>query len=202
MDHAHGDRDWFQAEVLAALPELTGAARRLTRDPVDAEDLVADAVAKAWTSLPGLRDRSAFRGWIGRILTNAYVSEWRSRMTRGPHEPFDEAQVEDGFSVFERLHQPFLLWWGNPERTFLDRLLREDLERAIEELPDVFRVAVTMADVQGFSYQEIAETLDVPVGTVRSRLSRGRSLLQKALWEHACDAGLVEAPLEKEVDAR
>lgn len=202
MDHAHGDRDWFEAEVLAALPELTGAALRLTGDPVDAEDLVADAVAKAWTSLPDLRDRSAFRGWIGRILSNAYVSQWRSRTARGPHEPFEEEQADDGFSVFDRLHQPFLLWWGNPERKFLDRLLREDLERAIEGLPDVYRVAVTMADVQGFSYQEIADTTDVPIGTVRSRLSRGRSLLQEALWEHACDAGLVEAPLENEVDAR
>lgn len=202
MNPTQQDCDWFEKEVLEALPELTGTARRLTANSADAEDLVADAVAKAWSALPGLRDRSAFRGWICRILTNLYLTQWRSRTARGPHESFDEGQDEEGFSLFDRLHQPFLLWWGNPERQFLDRLLREDLEKAIDQLPDVFRVAVTMADVQGVSYKEIAESTGVPVGTVRSRLARGRSLLQKALWEHACDAGLVPHPLEKEANAR
>jgi RNA polymerase sigma-70 factor (ECF subfamily) len=94
------------------------------------------------------------------------------------------------FSLFERLHQPFLLWWGTPEQDFLDRLLREDLIRAIEALPERFRIVVVLADVQGLSYLEIAGSLEVPIGTVRSRLARGRALLQKALWDHACDAGL------------
>ena len=96
--------------------------------------------------------------------------------------------------MFERLHQPFLLWFSTPEREFLDKLLREDLERAIDQLPEAFRVAVVLADVQGLSYQEIAHALRIPIGTVRSRLARGRAALQKALWQHGLDAGLVKAP--------
>jgi RNA polymerase sigma-70 factor (ECF subfamily) len=88
------------------------------------------------------------------------------------------------------LHQPFLLWWGNPEQEFLTHLLQEDLERALAQLPEPYRLAVLLADVQGLSYQEIADALELPIGTVRSRLARGRSQLQKALWKHAQDAGL------------
>ena len=102
-----------------------------------------------------------------------------------------------GISLFERLHQPFLLWWGTPEQEFLNRLLREDLVRSIEALPELYRIVVVMADVQGFPYGEIACALEIPVGTVRSRLARGRALLQKALWEHACDAGLRIGALEE-----
>jgi RNA polymerase sigma-70 factor (ECF subfamily) len=122
-----------------------------------------------------------------RILSNLHISRRRAESSRP-----QELDLEEGteFSLFERLHQPFLLWWGTPEQKFLDRLLREDLVRAIEALPDPFRDVVVMADVQGLSYSEIAGLLEVPIGTVRSRLARGRGLLQKALWEHACDAGL------------
>lgn len=192
MSTSAEDRTWFESEVVALLPDLNAAARRLTRNQADAEDLVAEAVAKAWGALPGLRDRAAFRGWIFRILTNVFISERRASAACGPHESFDEAAEPDrAFSLFERLHQPFLLWWSNPERQFLDRLLREDLERAVDGLPDVFRVVVTLADLHDLSYKEVADALDIPIGTVRSRLARGRSLLQKALWEHGRDAGLL-----------
>jgi RNA polymerase sigma-70 factor (ECF subfamily) len=122
---------------------------------------------------------------------NVYISSRRSRGVRPAEESLEEQDTEDeSFSLFERLHQPILLWWGNPEREFLDRLLREDLERAVDGLPEAFRAVVVMADVQGMSYREIADTLGTPIGTVRSRLARGRSLLQKALWKYALDAGL------------
>jgi RNA polymerase sigma-70 factor (ECF subfamily) len=186
-------RDWFEREVLAALPELLGTARRLAKNEADAEDLVAEAVAKAWTALGSLHDRSCFRGWLFRILTNTYLSDCRSRAIRPPTESLGDcggAAEGELFSLFERLHQPFLLWWGNQEREFFDRLLREDLEQAIDALPEIFRVIVVMADLEEQSYQEIATALEIPIGTVRSRLARGRSLLQRALWEHAIDAGL------------
>jgi len=185
------DRTWFAPEVERLLPELFGTALRLTRNPTDAEDLVADAVAKAWIGLDSLRQRDTMRGWLFRILTNAFLSNRRAAAARGIHESFDE-EVGEGatFSLFDRLHRPFLLWWGNPERVFLDKLLREDLERAIDALPDPFRVVVVLVDVRGCSYQEVAETLEIPVGTVRSRLARGRAALQRALWEHGRDAGL------------
>jgi RNA polymerase sigma-70 factor (ECF subfamily) len=181
------DRDWFAREVASALPDLYGTALRLAREAADAEDLVADAIAKAWSSLDRLNDRTRFRGWLFRILTNTFLSGRRAAARREV-EPLDEMDAD--FSLFERLHQPFLLWWGNPEQAFLNRLLREDLVRALAEVPDVFRAVIVMADVKGFSYQEIAEVLGVPIGTVRSRLARGRALMQKALWEHARDAGI------------
>ena len=191
MSHPPDHRHWFEREVVSVLPDLYGTALRLTANAADAEDLVADAIAKAWTRLDSLRDRSSFRGWIFRILSNTYLSDRRARAVRPVHESLAEAEADDGFSLFERLHQPFILWWGRPEQEFLDKLLREDLERCVDALPDPYRVVVVMADVQGMSYREIAETLRVPIGTVRSRLARGRSLLQKRLWDHAVDAGLV-----------
>ena len=103
----------------------------------------------------------------------------------------DADDNDEAFWLFDRLHQPFLLWWGNQEQAFVDQLLAEDLVQAIDALPESYRMVVVLADVEGFSYQEIAEALDIELGTVRSRLSRGRSLLQKALWEHAQEAGLV-----------
>lgn len=177
------------------LPDLLGTALRLSRNRADAEDLVADAVAKAWASFDTLHDRSRFRGWIYRILSNTFISGCRARHARPPHEPLLDDEGEANFSLFERLHQPFLLWWGNPEQEFLNKLLREDLERAVDALPEAFRVVVVLADLQDFSYQEIADALEVPIGTVRSRLARGRALLQKVLWEHAQDAGLVRLPV-------
>jgi RNA polymerase sigma-70 factor (ECF subfamily) len=187
------DRDWFAREVVSALPDLYGTALRLAHEAADAEDLVADAIAKAWSSLDRLDDRTRFRGWLFRILTNTFLSGRRATARRGVAEPLDEMDAD--FSLFERLHQPFLLWWGNPEQAFLNRLLRADLLQALADVPDVFRAVIVMADVQGFSYQEIAEVLGVPIGTVRSRLARGRALMQKALWEHARDAGIAgQAP--------
>lgn len=184
-------RSWFAAEVERLLPALLGTALRLTRNRADAEDLVAEAVANAWVGLAALQDQSAFPGWLFRILTNVFLSSRRAAAVRGTVESFDEELVAtDEFSLFTHLHQPFLMWWGNPERAFLDRLLREDLEMAIDALPDPFRIVVALVDVQGCSYQEVAAALDVPVGTVRSRLARGRAALQKTLWEHGRDAGL------------
>lgn len=184
-------REWFGQTILDLLPDLTSTAIRFTRDATEAEDLVAEAITKAWKSLPGLNDRAHFRGWMFRILTNTWISHCRARRSRPVQESLSDE--DDCFSVFERLHQPFLLWGGNPEREFLNGLLREDLERAVDALPEDFRAAVVLADVHGFSYQEIAEMLAVPIGTVRSRLARGRSRLQQALWDHARERGWVES---------
>ena len=181
---------WFERSVLGVLPDLVSAAQRLTRNAADAEDLVAEAVAKAWLGLATLKERDRFRGWIFRILTNEFLATRRSQPSGVKQESLPEEGGSE-FSLFEQLHQPFLLWWGNPEKEFLDKLLREDLVRAIDSVPETFRVVVILADIQGLSYREIAEALGVPVGTVRSRLARGRSHLQKALWEHARDAGVI-----------
>jgi RNA polymerase sigma-70 factor (ECF subfamily) len=183
---------WFTSALDPLLPELYATARRLTRNATDAEDLTADAVARAWSARASLLDRDAFRPWIYRILSNTFTSWYRSAQARPAEESLaSDDDAEHDFSLFERLHQPFLLWWGTPEKAFLNKLLREDLERAIESLPEHFRLVVVLADVQEFTYQAVADALQIPLGTVRSRLARGRALLQRALWQHGIDAGLV-----------
>ena len=185
-----GTRQFFATAVERTTARLFGTALRLTRNRSDAEELVAETVAKAWARLPELRDRQCFEAWIQRILANTFVSAWRHRRA-GPETPVEPDEDGEPFSLFEKLHQPFLLWWGNPEERVIAKLLGEDIGRALDSLPDAFRIAVVLVDVQGHSYPEAAELLGVPVGTVRSRLARARGLLQRALWQHARDAGLL-----------
>ena len=186
-------KDVFESEVLAILGRLNGVARRLTRNDADAEDLVAESIARAWCARGSLAQTSAFRGWMFRILHNTFISERRRAMARPHVEPLIESECDDQhpFSIFERLHQPFLLWFDNPEQQFLDKLMREDLERALAALPEHYRIVVILADLEEFTYGEIADTLQIPIGTVRSRLARARGALQETLWELARDRGLL-----------
>ena len=188
------DRGSFEEKVIGLLDQLLGAAMRLVKNRDDAEDLVAEAVTKAWTNRRALKDPENFRPWIFRILTNTFVSDCRKRAVRPRTDTLTEnpSDAEASFSLFEELHQPFLFGWGNPEKEFLNKLLREDLENAVDALPELFRIVVVLSDLEGFSYQEMAGILKVPVGTIRSRLARGRGLLQKALWRHAQEAGLTK----------
>lgn len=198
METPSTNRDFFTAHIESHLDGLYGAALRFTRNKSDAEDLVAETVTRAWSRIESLEDTSRFLPWMLRIMANTFISERRRAVSRTPHETYTEC-TDDGdtpFSLFDRLHQPFLLWWGNPEQQFLDNLLGEHIQKALDSIPDDFRIAVVLADVEGFSYQEIADALHVPVGTVRSRLARGRGLLQKCLWQHAEERGLVQGRQE------
>jgi RNA polymerase sigma-70 factor (ECF subfamily) len=182
---------WFAAAFDTLLPDLYGAAMRLCRNPADAQDLVADSVAAAWIKRDTLADRATVRGWLFTILTNRFRDCRRRQIARGIEEPLDQTpEGGESFSLFEKLHRPILLFWDNSERAFLDKLLREDFERAIDALPDSLRVVVVLAHLEGFKYHEIAAQLDIPIGTVRSRLGRARARLQQSLWNHAVDAGL------------
>jgi RNA polymerase sigma-70 factor (ECF subfamily) len=186
----------FESQVLDLLGRMQGVARRLTRNDTDAEDLVAETVARAWRALDTLEHEGAFRGWIFKILHNTFLDECRRRGARPQLESLECGEPEDEepeFSIFEQMHQPFLLWFSNPEQEFLDKLLRDDLERALATLPECYRIVVILSDLEEFTYGEIAETLGVPVGTVRSRLARARSALQKILWQQAKDIGLSAA---------
>ena len=187
-------RAFCEAGIGAVLDRLYGTALRLTRNRADAEDLVADTVVKALGNIQGLHDRNCFHGWIFRILYNTFNSHCRKKSAR-PEDCLssltrDGVEGDDTFRLFDKLHQPFLLWWGNHEQDFLDQLEIEDLCKAIDSLPDNFRIVITLSDIEGFSYQEIADTLGIPVGTVRSRLARGRSMLQKSLWDYAQTVGI------------
>lgn len=186
-------RQFFETQVMACLGALQGVARRLTCNDADAEDLVAETVARAWRALDTLECEQAFKSWIFRILNNTFISDVRRAGARPRLESID-CEDTDGdepqFSLFEQMHQPFLLWFGNPEEEFVNKLLRADLDRALSALPEEHRVVVVLSDLEEFKYGEIAEALGIPVGTVRSRLSRARSALQKLLWQHASDRGL------------
>jgi RNA polymerase sigma-70 factor (ECF subfamily) len=184
-------KEGFERQVRAIVGSLNGVARRLTRNDTDAEDLVAETIVRAWHARESLADEGAFRAWLFRILHNTFISERRRAGCR-MEIALDVEQGDDAepFSLFEQLHQPFLLWFSNPEQEFLDKLLREDLERALATLPEHYRVVVILADLEEMTYGEIAEALDIPLGTVRSRLARARSALQKCLWECARAYGL------------
>ena len=188
-------KSWFGQQVEENMGSLYAMAMRLSRNSTDAEDLVADSVIKAWSAIHTLDDRTRFRPWIFRILHNNFISDYRKKCVR-PHEvSMDEPQSnEDGeevASILVRQPDAFLNWWANPEREFINTLLGEDIMTAIDSLPEVFKITVIMINVEGLSYDEAAEVLNVSPGTIRSRMNRGRTLLQKALWEHAQDAGLI-----------
>lgn len=176
------------------MQSLYSVASRLTNNSADAEDLVAEAASKAWSALDSLQDPARFRPWIFRILHNCYFSEYRKKKTRPAETVYDE-NPDDGVSEIANLliQQPneFMHWWANPEREVFNSLLGDALNQAIENLPELFRITVVLINVEGLSYDETAEVLEVSPGTVRSRMNRGRTLLQKALWKHAQDAGLI-----------
>jgi len=188
------DKAWFSRRIEESMESLYSLALRLTRNPADAEDLVAESVAKAWSALPTLAERDRFRPWALRIVHNTFISDYRKKSIRPNESRFAESGDEDDESVAALLVEQsdeFLYWWANPEREFANRLLGEDIVAALEDLPEVFRTTVMLINVEGLSYDEAAEVLGVPPGTVRSRMKRGRTLLQKALWEHAKGAGLI-----------
>jgi len=148
----NADRAFFEQEITGLLDRLYGAALRLAKNRADAEDLVAETVTRAWANLHTLHDRNCFRGWLFRILTNTFLSECRKTETTSIEalaEAHGETDEEPAFSLFDRLHQPFLLWWGNPEQEFLNKVLQQDLQKAVDALPEVFRVPVILADLQG-----------------------------------------------------
>ncbi len=175
----------FEDEVMPLLGPMYGAAMRLTRNPNDAEDLVAQTVERAWRAFDSFEPGSNLKAWLYRILTNTFISNYRKQQ-REPQTV--SADASDDFNLYDVLVEQNL----TPEAEFLDQLPDEQVKAALEGLPEQFRTAVLLADVEGFSYQEIADITDVPVGTVMSRLHRGRKALQRALWEYARAHGLVD----------
>jgi RNA polymerase sigma-70 factor (ECF subfamily) len=187
-------RDFTRA-VEAQIDGLFGLALRLVRNEADAEDLVAETVTKAWLAIDSLDDPNRFRPWIFRILRNHFISEYRKQSV-GPRlvsfdERDDDADEGDVVPLLNRQPDEFLRWWADPETDVANRLLGEQIMAAIEELPESFRETILLVNVDGLRYDEAADVLGVPTGTIRSRMKRGRTLLQKALWIQARDAGLI-----------
>ncbi len=172
--------------MLPLLPNLYGAALRLTRNPQDAEDLVQEAYLRAYRGFAGFQEGTNLRAWMYRILTNTFINAYRKKQ-REPVTVQDD-DIEDWY-LFDRLGEAGV--GASAESEVLEKLPDEDVQRALEALPESFRMAVLLADVEGFSYKEIAEILEIPIGTVMSRLHRGRKALQKALWDTVRERGLV-----------
>lgn len=176
----------FERDVLPMLPHLYSAALRLTRNPPDAEDLLQETYLRAFRGFAGFEEGTNLRAWMYRILTNTFINSYRKKQ-REPITVQDE-DIEDWY-LYDRLAGSGVE--ASAESEVLDRIPDEEVQRALEALPEGFRMAVLLADVEGFSYKEIAEIMDVPIGTVMSRLHRGRKALQKALWETVQERGLV-----------
>ncbi|MFT7533133.1 MAG: RNA polymerase sigma factor (sigma-70 family) [Gammaproteobacteria bacterium] len=195
-------REFFQIAASEVMDKLYGTAMRFTRDSTNAEDLVAETFEKAWKYLDKLQDRESFDAWIMRILSNTFLSNWRQQKNRGKYfdDDIEVSDLQDKDGLYAKLHQPFLLWWGTPEQTFVNKLLREDIQKAMDSISESYREVVILVEILGYTYDEVAQAIEVPVGTVRSRLNRGRRLLQKALWETARDAGLVAQTDSREVN--
>lgn len=184
IDRTSQAKTFFGAGVEANLDALYSVALRLTRRDVDAEDLVAETVAKAWGSIDSLEDRARFRPWLFRILHNTFISDYRKKSVRPLEASYSDGECDDDdlANLLNEQSDDFLVWWSNPEREFFNGLLGEQLLEALDELPEVFRSVVILVNVEGFTYDETAEVLGIAPGTVRSRMKRGRTLLQKTLW--------------------
>ena len=170
---------------------LYTAALRMTRNPADAEDLVQETFLKAYRSFDRFEEGTNLKAWLYKILTNTYINSYRAAKRRP--EKADVEDVEDLY-MYRRLSELQGLDTGvSAEDEVLSRITDDEVKEAIESLPESFRMAVLLADVEGFSYKEIAEITDVPIGTVMSRIHRGRRALQKALTEYAAGLGLVAA---------
>lgn len=176
---------FFGAGIERHLDSLYSVALRLTRTKTDAEDLVAETVAKAWASVDTLNDQARFRPWIFRIMHNTFISDYRKESIRPIEATFNDGKNDDDdlATLLNEQSDDFLIWWSNPEREFFNNLLGEQLLEALDDLPEAFRAVIVLVNVEGFTYDETAEVLGIAPGTVRSRMKRGRTLLQKALWE-------------------
>src|SRR5437016_241152 len=174
------------------MPSLYSAAMRMTRNPADAEDLVQETYLKAYRAFNTFQAGTNLKAWLYKILTNTFINSYRSKKRRPEQTELDD--VEDLY-LYRRLGGLEAAAAGrSAEEEVLDHFTEGDVKAAIEALPEQFRLAVLLADVEGFSYKEIAEILDIPIGTVMSRLHRGRRALQKRLYEFGRQRGLVAEP--------
>jgi|SRR5882724_273744 len=184
----------FEKEATKYMDELFASALRMTKQREAAEDLLSEVYSKAWKSFHQFEPGTNLRAWLYKILTNTYINHYRHKQ----REPYmveldrpDDPDTGQGGDLYDRILGASPSPFDNPDAVLANRILDQDLTKAIEGLPEEFRMAVLLSDVQNFAYQEIADILSIPIGTVRSRIWRGRRLLQRILWKQAVEAGIV-----------
>lgn len=174
-------RDAFERQAEKVFPSVYGTALRLTRSKEDAEDLSQEAIVRAYEAFDRF-DGSNFKAWMLRIVTNLYINRYRQKR-RGPQF----ASLED-----ENVLEPVGDELDTPDRILFDGVLGAEVEAALGKVPEDFRLTVVLSDLEGMSYQEVADVTGVPIGTVRSRLARGRAMLRKLLMEYALKEGFIK----------
>ncbi|KAB1645666.1 MULTISPECIES: sigma-70 family RNA polymerase sigma factor [unclassified Pseudoclavibacter] len=179
-------RELFQQQAMPFIDQLYGVAMRMTRNPSDAQDLVQETYAKAFQAFGSFRQGTNLKAWLYRILTNTYINTYRKKQrTKGTEsiDALEEWQMGGAESATATSSR-------SAEIEALDRMPESQVKEALQNLPEDFRLAVLLADVEGFSYQEIADVMKTPIGTVMSRLHRGRKLLRTELADYAKQLGL------------
>ncbi len=188
------DQAQFAELAMEYMGSLYSAALRMTRNPADAEDLVQETYLKAYRAFGSFKEGTNLKAWLYRILTNTFINSYRARKRRPEQTDIDD--VEDLY-LYRRLGGLEAVSAGrSAEEEVLEHFTEGDVKAAVEALPEQFRMAVLLADVEGFSYKEIADILDIPIGTVMSRLHRGRKALQKTLHDFGMERGLVAPAVE------
>jgi RNA polymerase sigma-70 factor (ECF subfamily) len=185
-----GARDDFTTDAMQYAPQLYSTALRMTRNRADAEDLVQETFMKGWRAFDSYEQGTNLRAWLFRIMTNTYINKYNAKQRRPDETELDEVEELYLFKRLGAFNQAKINL--SAEDQMFELFTDDEVKNALEELPEVFLIPVLMSDVEGFSYKEIAEITEVPIGTVMSRLHRGRKLMQKRLYDYAQERGLID----------
>ena len=187
------EKEKFTADAMQYAPQLFSTALRMTRNRSDAEDLVQETYIKGWRSFQTFQEGTNLRAWLFRIMTNTYINKYNAQKRKGTEVELDDVEELFLYKRLGSIDQSQLS--SSAEDQMLNLFTDDEVKNALESLPEDFRIPVLLSDVDGFAYKEIAEMLEIPIGTVMSRLHRGRKAMQKMLYEYARDRGLIVEPV-------